>query len=294
MLDGSYFELMIMAVVSVNTLAMLCYSWKFPGNNTFYEMGLSGDKGLPETVTALQSTPKNDALDIVNNIFTFIFNIELVLKLLAWGFTQYFSDRWNKLDAFVVATSDFVYILETAIKNFNAPINPNLVRILRLVKILRVLRVLSRGKEVIFLIETLLYSFPAIANVAALWLLVIFIYTVIGVSLYGEIPVDDQNYHFGLYNEHANFRNFGTGIITLFRMSTGESWNGIMHDVMSVYPTAYIFFSSYILLVAYLLFNLLVAIVLQQFHMESSSHDETHKGLTTIGGNDMACFQDEW
>jgi len=290
-LDGSYFEINIMAIVCLNTLAMLCYTWNFPDDHTFYEIGVSGDKGLPDTVTKLQSTPKNNALDFVNNFFTFIFNLELILKLLAWGLSQYFADRWNKLDAFVVGISDFVYILETAISSFNAPININLVRILRLVKILRVLRVLSRGKEVIFLIETLLYSFPAIANVAALWLLVIFIYTIIGVSLYGEIPVDSVDYQFGMYNEHANFRNFGTGIVTLFRMSTGESWNGIMHDVMEVYPSAYIFFSSYILLVAYLLFNLLVAIVLQQFHMESSQDDSL---LTTIGGDQMACFQDEW
>jgi hypothetical protein len=45
------------------------------------------------------------------------------------------------------------------------------------------------------------------------------------------------------------------------------------------------------LLVAYLLFNLLVAIVLQQFHMESAQ-DETN--FKTIGGDQMARFQDEW
>jgi hypothetical protein len=138
---------------------------------------------------------------------------------------------------------------------------------------MRILRVLSRGKEVLFLIETLVYSFPAIANVAALWLLVIFIYTVIGVSLYGEMDVHAP-YKFGLYNEHANFATFGTGIVTLFRMSTGESWNGIMHDVMSVHPTASLFFFTYMLIVAYLLFNLLVAIVLQQFHMEAVVNDD--------------------
>jgi hypothetical protein len=98
-------------------------------------------------------------------------------------------------------------------------------------------------------VETLLYSLPAIGNIACLWFIVIFIYAVIGVSLYGELPVKDEEFFFGMYNEHANFSNFGKAMVTLFRMSTGESWNGIMHDVSKVYPTAWIYFSTYILFV---------------------------------------------
>ena len=96
---------------------------------------------------------------------------------------------------------------------------------------------LSRAKEVIFLVETLVYSLPAIANIACLWFIVIFIYAVIGVSLYGDMVVRHEEYLYGMYNEHANFRNFGRALTTLFRMSTGEAWNGIMHDVMHVYPS---------------------------------------------------------
>jgi hypothetical protein len=35
----------------------------------------------------------------------------------------------------------------------------------------------------------------------------------------------------GELNEHANFRSFGTAMLTLFRFSTGENWNGFMYDV---------------------------------------------------------------
>ena len=291
-LDGSYAEMFIMAVVLCNTIAMLCYSWEYPDNDTF--MVVAGGS-LPPAVEHLQNTTANVFLDAVNNTFTFIFNVEMGLKLVAWGYKQYWSDTWNRLDGFIVVVSDAVFFLETMATGFRSPINPNLVRILRLIKLMRILRVLSRGKEVLFLIETLVYSFPAIANVAALWLLVIFIYTVIGVSLYGDMDVHAP-YRFGLYNEYANFATFGTGIVTLFRMSTGESWNGIMHDVMSVHPTASLFFFTYMLIVAYLLFNLLVAIVLQQFHMEAvvSDDPEAASKITVLGGNHMACFQDEW
>lgn len=294
-LDGSYFELIVMSVVLANTVTMLCYSWAYPENDAFYAVGTPSVDGMPDAVVELQQTMKNQVLDRINDAFTILFNFELALKLAAWGRAQYWSDTWNKLDAWVVVISDVVLILENGISGFKFPLNPNLVRILRLTKLMRILRVMSYGKEVLFLIETLVYSFPAIANVAALWFLVIFIYTVIGVSLYGEMPLD-QSYSFGKYNEHANFATFGTGIVTLFRMSTGESWNGIMHDVMNVHPTSCIFFFTYILLVAYLLFNLLVAIVLEQFHMEAevSDPDEKTSSIVSLGGDQMAKFQDEW
>jgi hypothetical protein len=34
----------------------------------------------------------------------------------------------------------------------------------------------------------------------------------------------------GALDAHANFRNFGTALLTLFRFTTGENWNGFMHD----------------------------------------------------------------
>ena len=32
--------------------------------------------------------------------------------------------------------------------------------------------------------------------------------------------------------EHANFRNFGIAYLTLFRVATGDNWNGIMKDTL--------------------------------------------------------------
>jgi hypothetical protein len=292
-LDGSYFEIGIIIIVVFNTIAMMSYSWTFPSRASFMFVGDVAGQGYPETVSSLQRSGTNKVLDLVNNIFTIIFNIEMFLKLSAWGGRQYWADRWNRIDLLVVVIADVVFLLDSlASAIFQSPINPNLARILRLVKLLRILRVLSTGKEVIFLVETLVYAFPAISNVASLWFLVMFIYCVIGMSLYGSLSVTEP-YLFGMYNKHSNFKSFGTGIITLFGSSTGLSWNGMMHDVMTVYPTAWVFFVSYQLIVTYLLFNLLVAIVLQQFNLEKNDDDE-NPIIAILGADHMTAFQDEW
>lgn len=50
-------------------------------------------------------------LDFTNVIFTIIFIIEAVLKLIAFG-ASYFENSWNKFDFFVVCSSIMDIVLE--------------------------------------------------------------------------------------------------------------------------------------------------------------------------------------
>ena len=61
-------------------------------------------------------------------------------------------------------------------------------------------------------------------NVGALLILFLFLFAVLGVSLFAEVKIQES------MSRHANFENFGRAILTLLRVATGESWNGIMYD----------------------------------------------------------------
>jgi hypothetical protein len=126
------------------------------------------------------------------------------------------------------------------------------------------------------------------SNVASLCFLMIFIFTVVGMDFYGSDDID-QEYVNGMYNRHANFRYFGNGFMLLFRTVTGEAWNGIMHDMMvaqcdpklspvkvthkdfeadycgAPHETAWVFFIVFNVFVTGLLFELITAIVLDEF-----------------------------
>ena len=61
-----------------------------------------------------------------------------------------------------------------------------------------------------------------IANVALLFMLIIFTFSVAGMSLFGDI----EEGHTGMINyETLNFRSFYNSQSVLIRSSTGESWN---------------------------------------------------------------------
>ena len=62
-------------------------------------------------------------------------------------------------------------------------------------------------------------------NVGIVLCLLLFLYAVLGVGLFGKVR------YYNDHNEQANFRNFGSGIITLVRSMTGEGWNFLMHDL---------------------------------------------------------------
>jgi hypothetical protein len=98
-----------------------------------------------------------------------------------------------------------------------------------------------------------------------------FIYALIGVQSFGEYELPGRE---GYLNRQANFQTVGRAMLTLFRMLTGESWNGIMHDCMAHDPVVSTFyFQSWVLIGAYCMFNMLVAIVLDQFSIIMSRAD---------------------
>lgn len=76
------------------------------------------------------------------------------------------------------------------------------------------------------LLQTLVFSLPALVNVGSVFFLFMFIFAIMGMSLFGGVRPGQ------FLNRHANFESIGTSLLVLFRMSTGESWNGIMHDCM--------------------------------------------------------------
>ena len=138
--------------------------------------------------------------------------------------------------------------------------------ILRVCRVARVIRLAKRAESTKALLRTLLLALPAVANVATLFLLFVYIFAIVGMHMFGRMERDGN-----FFNNHANFKNVGVGMLTLFRCATGESWNGIMYDLMDRSPDplsafgAMAFFTIFQLIGSMMFLNLIVAVVLDQF-----------------------------
>ena len=60
-----------------------------------------------------------------------------------------------------------------------------------------------------------------------MFFLLFFIFAALGVELFGKLECSVEQACNGL-NKYANFKNFGMALLTLFRIVTGDNWNGIM------------------------------------------------------------------
>uniref|UniRef100_G3QQ69 Voltage-dependent N-type calcium channel subunit alpha n=1 Tax=Gorilla gorilla gorilla TaxID=9595 RepID=G3QQ69_GORGO len=237
------FEYFIMAMIALNTVVLMMKFYDAP-----YEYELM--------------------LKCLNIVFTSMFSMECVLKIIAFGVLNYFRDAWNVFD-FVTVLGSITDILVTEIAN-------NFINLsfLRLFRAARLIKLLRQGYTIRILLWTFVQSFKALPYVCLLIAMLFFIYAIIGMQVFGNIALDDDT----SINRHNNFRTFLQALMLLFRSATGEAWHEIMLSCLSNQACdeqanatecgsdfAYFYFVSFIFLCSFLMLNLFVAVIMDNF-----------------------------
>lgn len=164
-----------------------------------------------------------------------VFTIEIALKLVAYRW-RFWSSAWNLFDFFVVAVS-----LVPDMGMFS---------LVRLFRVLRVFRLVSGVRHMRIILSAILKSIPGVSWAGLLLLLVYYVYGIIGTNLFGERFPDW-------------FGTLGKSVYSLFQVMTLESWSmGIARPVIAVFPYAWVFFVTYILISSFIVMNIVVGIVL--------------------------------
>ncbi|XP_048104998.1 voltage-dependent T-type calcium channel subunit alpha-1I-like [Alosa alosa] len=229
------------------------------------------------SVTGLETT-----LKYCNYFFSTTFVIETVLKLVAFGVRRFFKDRWNQLDLAIVLLSVMGITLEEIEINASLPINPTIIRIMRVLRIARVLKLLKMATGMRALLDTVVQALPQVGNLGLLFMLLFFIYAALGVELFGELVCNEEYQCEGM-SRHATFENFGMAFLTLFQVSTGDNWNGIMKDTLRECPPGEyncnpslqfispMYFVSFVLTAQFVLINVVVAVLMK--HLDDSNKE---------------------
>uniref|UniRef100_A0AAY4EY76 Voltage-dependent L-type calcium channel subunit alpha n=1 Tax=Denticeps clupeoides TaxID=299321 RepID=A0AAY4EY76_9TELE len=286
--NSTYFEYLMFTLILLNTI---CLAMQHHG----------------------QSQSFNKAMNILNMLFTGLFTVEMILKLIAFKPRHYFVDAWNTFDALIVVGS----VVDIAITevNVSSPLlvclpAPNVlmsdnrietrllhcpstcfclyfdsfnnarisITFFRLFRVMRLVKLLSRGEGIRTLLWTFIKSFQALPYVALLIVMLFFIYAVIGMQMFGKIALRDNSQ----INRNNNFQTFPQAVLLLFRCATGEAWQEIMLACAPNRPCekgseteqtsedcgsqfAIIYFVSFYMLCAFLIINLFVAVIMDNF-----------------------------
>uniref|UniRef100_A0A3Q2VXZ2 Voltage-dependent L-type calcium channel subunit alpha n=1 Tax=Haplochromis burtoni TaxID=8153 RepID=A0A3Q2VXZ2_HAPBU len=224
-----------------------------------------------------QSKTFSYIMDILNMVFTGLFTLEMLLKLAALRIRHYFVDAWNSFDALIVVGS----VVDIVVTEFSSGEDSSRVSItfFRLFRVMRLVKLLSKGEGIRTLLWTFIKSLQALPYVALLIAMIFFIYAVIGMQTFGKIAMQDYTQ----INRNNNFQTFPQAVLLLFRCATGEAWQEIMLaslpgkrcDPESDYEPgeefscgsnfAIVYFISFFMLCAFLIINLFVAVIMDNF-----------------------------
>ncbi|XP_047643867.1 voltage-dependent L-type calcium channel subunit alpha-1C isoform X3 [Phacochoerus africanus] len=291
--NSTYFEYLMFVLILLNTI---CLAMQHYGQSCLFKV----------------------AMNVLNMLFTGLFTVEMILKLIAFKPKGYFSDPWNVFDFLIVIGSVIDVILSETNHYFcdawntfdalivvgsivdiaitevnpaehtqcspfmNAEENSRIsITFFRLFRVMRLVKLLSRGEGIRTLLWTFIKSFQALPYVALLIVMLFFIYAVIGMQVFGKIALNDTTE----INRNNNFQTFPQAVLLLFRCATGEAWQDIMLACMPGKKCApesepgnstegetpcgssfaVFYFISFYMLCAFLIINLFVAVIMDNF-----------------------------
>ncbi|XP_031720154.1 voltage-dependent R-type calcium channel subunit alpha-1E isoform X3 [Anarrhichthys ocellatus] len=244
------FEYTVLAMIALNTIVLMMKYYSAP--------------------PAYEAVLKH-----LNTAFTVLFSVECVLKIMAFGFLNYFRDTWNIFDFITVLGSITEIVVDLQfVDTFN-------MSFLKLFRAARLIKLLRQGYTIRILLWTFVQSFKALPYVCLLIAMLFFIYAIIGMQVFGNIKLNEETH----ITQHNNFKTFSGALMLLFRSATGESWQEIMLSCLGgqkcetdplAAPTsgpeggcgsdfAYFYFVSFIFFSSFLMLNLFVAVIMDNF-----------------------------
>jgi voltage-gated sodium channel len=177
-------------------------------------------------------------LSALNDAFLGVFVVELAIRLTAFGGRPagFFRSGWNVFD-FVVVLAAFLPGLRE---------NSTLLRIARLARVLRIVRLLP---DLRVLVTAIWRSLPGVASLTVLAVVTLFIYGMIGWTI---------------FDDHApsQYGTIGNAMLTLFVMLSLENLPDNIALGRELSDWTILYFVSYALVAAFLLFNILIGIVI--------------------------------
>lgn len=230
--EGHLFQNFILAVIVLNAAIM----------------GILTAQHLPAGI--------RQVLTILDTACLWIFIAELLIKFVIYRL-QFFRNGWNLFDLTVVILSLFSeFSFFSVFRIFRIF---RVLRSLKALKSLRAFRMVSSLKNLRIIVDAIGSSIPGICWSGMLLLLVYYIFSIMGTTLFGPQFPDW-------------FGSIGKSFYTLFQVMTLESWSmGISRPVMEVFSWAWLYFVPFVLCTSFLIMNVVVGIVVNAISEVSES-----------------------
>ncbi|KAF3429704.1 hypothetical protein E2986_05904 [Frieseomelitta varia] len=249
-----------------------------------------------------------EALATVSTILTLIFLVEVIMKNIAFTPRGYWQSRRNRYDLLVTVVGVIWIVIHCTMKKYK-DCNDRSIPFLQndlsyvigfMVVILRFFTITGKHTTLKMLMLTVGVSVCKSFFIIFGMFLLVFFYALAGTIIFGTVKYGEG------IGRRANFESPVTGVAMLFRIVTGEDWNKIMHDCMIQPPyctpaanywetdcgnfhASLIYFCTFYVIITYIVLNLLVAIIMENFSLFYSNEEDA-----LLSYADIRNFQNTW
>lgn len=224
-----------------------------------------------------------------DNFFTIVFLVELVMNMYTCGGPHrrlFWYSAWNMFDTVVVAVG--IVLMS------GADLGP--FERLKLLRAFRVLRLGRRIKSLNKIIVSLIRCVPGVLSALALMLILFAIYAIVAVDMfrdfgnggtyntwdeYGNMTEISAITSRGYWYGREYYGTFSKAMFTLYQVMTGEGWaeEVVRPLLFGLYRGdalfVSVFFVSFLLLLDTVMVNVVVAVLLDKFTMDTEENESS-------------------
>lgn len=197
-----------------------------------------------------QNPDLQSVFEAVDLIVLVIFTIESIVHFIFNGFRRFFKDGWLVFDLIIVAIS-WVAVEISALEA------------LRVFRAFRFVTQVSILRNVIVALYSIV---PALTAIFTLLILIFYIFAVMFTALFKDLYTDG-------YTTVDYFGRMDYTLFTLFQLLCMDEWSGIAYEVTSVYYWAWAIFIAFIVMSAFVVVNLLIAVICDALQILRTAED---------------------
>ncbi|CAD8075875.1 unnamed protein product [Paramecium primaurelia] len=252
-------------------------------NNNQYFQYLSFLILIPDTIIQMSFYQDMDVelaveLNKYYEIISMLFTFWVIVQLLDYGFKRFIDDQWRKFYSLIVIISIFELIATQKYDLFRIQFtstmfteNYQIIRLLFALRNLRILILFKGFDDLQRLIRVMIFSFPFLGKILFILVVTTLSYALLGCQLFGHI---DKGI---IIDSQINFSTFTSSLLTLLKCGSCDNFRNIMADTMihNIYcyddprycgsQFAQIYFISFVFISNYVLLNLFVLGLIEQF-----------------------------
>ncbi|XP_039764924.1 sodium leak channel non-selective protein isoform X4 [Pararge aegeria] len=245
-------------------------------------------------VTWSRHSSNTARLALTSALLTLVFVVEVLLKTVAFTPRGYWQSRRNRYDLLVTVAGCIWIFMHFTLQNDLSYFVGFMVVILRFFTI--------TGKHTTLKMLMLTVGVSVCKSFFIIFgmFLLVFFYALAGTIVFGNVKYGEG------IGRRANFNSPIHSVAMLFRIVTGEDWNKIMHDCMVAPPyctpadnywetdcgnftASLAYFCTFYVIITYIVLNLLVAIIMENFSLFYSNEEDA-----LLSYADIRNFQNTW